>query len=118
MNELTKFTNQLAKPETFDQIQIGIVRPTGEATVTARLVEAPPRRKGPCAALQFLGEFVVESVGTIDGPEFHNLGVEFYRQLTRNFNNGAASAIVVMLLIATLPVMVYQVKQFREEEAR
>jgi alpha-glucoside transport system permease protein len=46
------------------------------------------------------------------------LGVEFYRQLTRNFNNGAASAIVVMLLIATLPVMVYQVKQFREEEAR
>lgn len=46
------------------------------------------------------------------------LGVEFYRQLTRNFNNGAASAIVVMLLIATLPVMVYQVKHFREEEAR
>ena len=46
------------------------------------------------------------------------LGVEFYRQLTRNFNNGAASAIVVMLLIATLPVMLYQVRHFREEEAR
>ena len=27
MNELTKFTNQLAKPETFDQIQIGIASP-------------------------------------------------------------------------------------------
>jgi alpha-glucoside transport system permease protein len=46
------------------------------------------------------------------------LGVEFYRQLTSNFNNGAASAIVVMLLIATLPVMVFQVKHFREQEAR
>jgi alpha-glucoside transport system permease protein len=46
------------------------------------------------------------------------LGVEFYRQLTSNFNNGAASAIVVMLLIATLPVMVFQVRHFREQEAR
>jgi alpha-glucoside transport system permease protein len=46
------------------------------------------------------------------------LGVEFYRQLTINFNNGTASAIVVMLLIATAPVMVYQVKHFREQEAR
>jgi len=27
MNELTKFTNQLSKPETFDQIQIGIASP-------------------------------------------------------------------------------------------
>jgi len=27
MNELTKFTNQLAKPETFDQIQIGLASP-------------------------------------------------------------------------------------------
>lgn len=25
------------------------------------------------------GEFVVESIGTEDGPDFHNLGVEFYR---------------------------------------
>jgi alpha-glucoside transport system permease protein len=46
------------------------------------------------------------------------LGVEFYRQLTSNFNNGAASAIVVLLLIATFPVMLYQVKHFREEAAR
>jgi hypothetical protein len=27
MNELTKFTNQIAKPETFDQIQIGLASP-------------------------------------------------------------------------------------------
>ena len=25
------------------------------------------------------GEFIVESVGTQDGPDFQNLGVEFYR---------------------------------------
>lgn len=25
------------------------------------------------------GEFIVESVGDVDGPDFHNLGVEFYR---------------------------------------
>jgi hydroxymethylglutaryl-CoA synthase len=24
-------------------------------------------------------EFVVESVGTVDGPDFHNLGIEYYR---------------------------------------
>lgn len=29
------------------------------------------------------GEFVVESVGTMDGPDFHNLGVEFYRYIPR-----------------------------------
>lgn len=46
------------------------------------------------------------------------LGVEFYRQLTINFNNGSSSAIVVMLLVAILPVMYYQVKHFREQEAR
>ena len=27
MNDLTKFTNQMAKPETFDQIQIGLASP-------------------------------------------------------------------------------------------
>jgi hypothetical protein len=27
MNDLTKFTNQLPKPETFDQIQIGLASP-------------------------------------------------------------------------------------------
>jgi alpha-glucoside transport system permease protein len=45
------------------------------------------------------------------------LAVEFYRQLTVNFNNGAASAIVVMLLIVAAPVMVYQVRHFRRQEA-
>jgi alpha-glucoside transport system permease protein len=45
------------------------------------------------------------------------LAVSFYQQLTVNFNNGAASAIVVLLLIVAAPVMVYQVRHFRRQEA-
>jgi len=45
------------------------------------------------------------------------LGNEFYNQLNTNFNTGAASAIVVMLMIAVIPVMIYQVRHFKAEEA-
>lgn len=45
------------------------------------------------------------------------LGNEFFNQLFQNFDNGAAAAIVVILLIATVPIMVYQVRHFRNEEA-
>jgi alpha-glucoside transport system permease protein len=45
------------------------------------------------------------------------LGVEFYNQLFTNFNNGAAAAIVVMLMVAMAPIMVYQVRNFKAEEA-
>ncbi len=45
------------------------------------------------------------------------VGLEFFNQLFTNFNNGAAAAIVVMLIIAIIPVMVWQVRHFRMEEA-
>jgi len=45
------------------------------------------------------------------------LGNEFYNQLNTNFNSGAAAAIVVMLIVAVIPVMVYQVRHFKSEEA-
>jgi len=45
------------------------------------------------------------------------LGNEFFNQLFTNFNNGAAAAIVVMLMIAIIPIMVYQIRHFRAEEA-
>ena len=45
------------------------------------------------------------------------LGVEFYNQLFTNFNNGAAAAIVVMLMVAMAPIMIYQVRNFKAEEA-
>ncbi len=45
------------------------------------------------------------------------LANEFYNQLNVNFNNGAAAAVVVMLMIAVIPVMFYQVRHFKAEEA-
>jgi alpha-glucoside transport system permease protein len=45
------------------------------------------------------------------------IGNEFYNQLTTNFNNGAAASIVVLLMIAVIPVMIYQVRHFKAEEA-
>ncbi len=45
------------------------------------------------------------------------LATEFFNQMFTNFNNGYASAIVVMLMIAVIPVMIFQVRQFRIQEA-
>jgi alpha-glucoside transport system permease protein len=45
------------------------------------------------------------------------VGNEFFNQLFSNNNNGLAAAIVVLLLFAIIPLMVYQVRQFRAEEA-
>jgi alpha-glucoside transport system permease protein len=45
------------------------------------------------------------------------VGVEFFNQLFTNFNNGYAAAIVVMLMLAVLPIMIYQVRHFRADEA-
>jgi alpha-glucoside transport system permease protein len=45
------------------------------------------------------------------------LGNEFYNQFSTNFNSGAAAAIVVMLMIAVIPIMFYQVRHFKAEEA-
>jgi alpha-glucoside transport system permease protein len=45
------------------------------------------------------------------------IGVRFFTELFTNGNNGFAAAIVVMLMIAIVPVMVYQVRHFRKQEA-
>ena len=45
------------------------------------------------------------------------LATEFFNQLFTNFNNGYAAAIVVMLMIAVIPIMIFQVRQFRELES-
>jgi alpha-glucoside transport system permease protein len=41
----------------------------------------------------------------------------FFFTLFKGGDNGISSAIVVVLLIAVLPVLVYQVRHFRAEEA-
>jgi len=45
------------------------------------------------------------------------IGRLFYDELYTQGNNGAASAIVVILMIMITPVLVYQIRHFRREEA-
>lgn len=45
------------------------------------------------------------------------IALDFYNQLFTNGNAGYAAAIVVMLMLAVIPVMIYQVRQFRAQEA-
>ncbi len=45
------------------------------------------------------------------------LANEFYLQFFNNNDQGSAAAIVVMLMIAIIPIMIYQVRNFRAEEA-
>ena len=45
------------------------------------------------------------------------IAVRFFNELFRNGDNGRAAAIVVMLMIAVVPVVAYQVRHFRAEEA-
>ena len=45
------------------------------------------------------------------------IGNEFYLQFFNNNNQGAAAAIAVMLMLAMIPIMIYQVRNFRAEEA-
>jgi alpha-glucoside transport system permease protein len=45
------------------------------------------------------------------------VGNQFFNELFTNYNNGYAAAIVVLLMVAIIPLMVYQVRQFRAEEA-
>ncbi|MGY1603714.1 carbohydrate ABC transporter permease [Geodermatophilus sp. SYSU D00815] len=44
------------------------------------------------------------------------IAVDFFNQLFTNNNAGRAAAIVVMLMIVMIPILVFQVRQFRAEE--
>ena len=45
------------------------------------------------------------------------IATEFYRQYFTYNNNGVGSAIAVILFIAVIPVMVYNLRQFSQREA-
>ena len=47
----------------------------------------------------------------------HVIATEFYRQLFTYRNPGFGSAIAILLLIAVIPVMAYNLKQFAKQEA-
>jgi alpha-glucoside transport system permease protein len=60
--------------------------------------------------------FDVINVTTNGNFNTNVIGNEFYNQLTTNNNFGTASAIVVMLMLAVIPIMIYQVRHFKAEE--
>ncbi len=62
---------------------------------------------------------IFDIVYVMTGGSFNTnvLGNEFFNQLFTFSDAGAASAIVVILMIAVIPVMWYQVRHFKREEA-
>lgn len=62
---------------------------------------------------------IFDVVWVMTGGQFgtHVIATQFYRQSFTNRNTGFGSAIAIVLLIAVIPVMFYNLKQFREQEA-
>ncbi|GAB4457410.1 MAG: sugar ABC transporter permease [Anaerolineales bacterium] len=62
---------------------------------------------------------IFDVVWVMTGGQFgtHVIATQFYRQAFTNRNSGFGAAIAIILLIAVIPVMYYNLKQFREREA-
>ena len=62
---------------------------------------------------------IFDVVWVMTGGQFgtHVIATQFYRQSFTNQNSGYGSAIAIILLVAVVPVMYYNLRQFREQEA-
>ncbi len=62
---------------------------------------------------------IFDVVQVMTGGQFgtHVIATQFYRQYFTNRNFGFGSAIAIVLLIAVIPVMIYNLRQFNEREA-
>ena len=62
---------------------------------------------------------IFDVVWVMTGGQFgtHVIATQFYRQSFTFRNSGYGAAIAIILLITVIPVMVYNLKQFREQEA-
>ncbi len=62
---------------------------------------------------------IFDIVWVMTGGQFgtHVIATQFYRQSFTNQNSGFGSAIAIVLLIAVIPVMFYNLNQFRKQEA-
>ncbi len=62
---------------------------------------------------------IFDVVWVMTGGQFgtHVIATQFYRQTFTNRNSGFGSAIAIVLLLAVVPVMIYNLRQFREREA-
>lgn len=62
---------------------------------------------------------IFDVVWVMTGGQFgtHVIATQFYRQSFTNRNSGFGSAIAIVLLIAVIPVMIYNLREFRKQEA-
>jgi len=62
---------------------------------------------------------IFDGVWVMTGGQFgtHVIATQFYRQSFTNRNSGFGSAIAIVLLLAVVPVMIYNLRRFREREA-
>jgi alpha-glucoside transport system permease protein len=62
---------------------------------------------------------IFDVVWVMTGGQFNTqvIATQFYREYFTNQNAGYGSAIAIVLLIAVIPVMIYNLRQFRTQEA-
>jgi alpha-glucoside transport system permease protein len=62
---------------------------------------------------------IFDVVWVMTGGQFgtHVIATQFYRQYFTNRNFGYGSTIAIILFLAVIPVMVYNLRQLREQEA-
>jgi alpha-glucoside transport system permease protein len=62
---------------------------------------------------------IFDVVWVMTGGQFgtHVIATQFYRQAFTARNSGVGSAIAIILLAAVVPVLIYNLRQFREQEA-
>ncbi|HLO29352.1 MAG TPA: sugar ABC transporter permease, partial [Anaerolineales bacterium] len=62
---------------------------------------------------------IFDVVWVMTGGQFGTdvIATQFYRQSFTNRNSGYGSALAIILLVAIIPVMIYNLRQIREEEA-
>jgi alpha-glucoside transport system permease protein len=62
---------------------------------------------------------IFDVVWVMTGGQFgtHVIATQFYRQSFTARNSGFGSAIAIILLLAVIPVLIYNLRQFREGEA-
>ena len=62
---------------------------------------------------------IFDVVWVMTGGQFgtHVIATQFYRQSFTARNSGVGSAIAIVLLLTVIPVMIYNLRQFREQEA-
>ena len=93
---------------TESQIFFRVVVPQIKGTITTVFVTV---------LISVMKIFDIVYVMTNGGFNTNVVGNEFWNQLSTYFNYGTSSAIVVMLMLAVVPIMFYQVRLFREQEA-